>query len=55
MKTFILAVAVGALLAGCTYRSDTTVQRPTAQPATVVVPDSAPPGSTTTVYVPARG
>ena len=40
MKTLILAVAVGALLAGCSYKSETTVQRPVAQPAPVVMSDS---------------
>jgi uncharacterized lipoprotein YajG len=52
MKSFIFAVAVGVLLAGCSYKSETTVQRPVAQPAAVVVADPPPPGST--VYVPVR-
>jgi hypothetical protein len=48
MKSMILAVVAGALLAGCSVRSETTVQRPVAQPAAVVVTN--PPAGT--VYVP---
>jgi hypothetical protein len=48
MKSMILAVVAGALLAGCSVRSETTVQRPVAQPTAVVAAD--PPAGT--VYVP---
>jgi putative hemolysin len=48
MKSMILVVIAGALLAGCSFRSETTVQRPVAQPAAVVVAN--PPAGT--VYVP---
>jgi hypothetical protein len=51
VKTLILAVAVGALVAGCSIRSETTVQRPATQPAAIVVADPPPAG---TVYVPVR-
>lgn len=51
MKTLILAVVVGALVAGCSIRSETTVQRPAPAPAAVVVTDPPPPG---TVVVPVR-
>jgi hypothetical protein len=50
MKSLILVAVAGALLGGCSFRSDTTVQRPAAQPASVVVADPAPTTTTTTVY-----
>jgi hypothetical protein len=49
MKSLILVVIAGALLGACSFHSDTTVQRPVAQPAAVVVADPAPT-TTTTVY-----
>jgi len=47
MKPMILVVIAGALLAGCSVRSETVVERPVAKPATVV---ATPPAGT--VYVP---
>jgi hypothetical protein len=48
MKSMIFAVIAGALLAGCSVRSETVVERPVARPTTTVV--AAPPAGT--VYVP---
>ncbi len=37
MKSVILAVIAGTLLAGCSVRSETVVERPVATPASTVV------------------
>lgn len=47
MKSMILAVIAGALLAGCSVRSETVVERPVAKPTATVV--ATPPAGT--VYV----
>jgi len=51
MKSLILVIVAGTLLGACTFRSNTTVQRPVAQPDRVVVQDpDQGPTTTTTVY-----
>jgi hypothetical protein len=53
-KAFLVLIAVGALTAACTVRSErTVVERPVVAPApaTAVVVTDPPPS---TVYVPAR-
>lgn len=49
MRAFALLALASLLTAGCTYHSETVVQKPVPSTA-VVVPDSPPP--TTTVIVP---
>jgi hypothetical protein len=48
MKPIMFAAAFCVLIAGCSIKSETVVQKPT-QPTTVVYADPAPPA---VVYVP---
>jgi hypothetical protein len=50
MKAFACLAVLSLALAACGFHSETVVQKPAPQPATVVVPSSPPPP--TTVYVP---
>jgi hypothetical protein len=54
-KAILALIAVGALTAACTFRSErTVVEKPAPVPATAVVVPDAPPPPPSTVYVPAR-
>jgi hypothetical protein len=53
MKTMLCAASILALLAaGCTYKSETTVQRPA--PTTTIVTAEPPPPPPRTVIVPVQ-
>ncbi len=50
MRLFVCLSLAGVLLAGCSYRHETVVEKPAATPATaVVVTDPLPPPPTTVV------
>ena len=50
MKSLLIMLAVAAIAAACSYRSETTVQRPAPAPVATVV--TAPPPPPSVVYVP---
>jgi len=52
MKPYAYMAVVAFATAGCSYHSDTTVQKPTPVTTSYVVPASPPPPSV--VYVPAE-